>query len=468
MRIVLALAISLIACTKQNPNLCCIDEADCANVGLEETKGCDDGLLCRGNQCIAEVCATSDECDAAAPYCIAPPEGRCQPSCSEDSECPGFGESSSQTFCEQGACIECRDDSVCAGTTPTCDTGTCVACVRNDQCASGVCVADGSCAAPTQVAYVATTGSATGECTEASPCSKIEFALALTPPRQFVVVESGTYTRSTSLTLNGERRIIGRGASLPLITRSTQGPVVTAVSGILSLERLEIFGGVGDQGDTATSGHGVLCLQGGGSDLSVIDSVLRNNQGHGLQGRMCIVRSSHSKFINNASNGIRLADSTATIDGCQFSGNGFTGGTFDGGVYKVTNSFFTRNTNRGLDLFANGGTQIEFNTIVDNGTGPNDEGFLCQSAVGTLACPNNLIARNKKQTTTAACTFPNSLTIETDIAPLKFVSPNAAPFDYHLQAGSIAIDAAVSTTVDHDVDGDPRPSSGADIGADEF
>ena len=36
MRIILVLAICLIACTKQNPNLCCIDEADCANVGLDE------------------------------------------------------------------------------------------------------------------------------------------------------------------------------------------------------------------------------------------------------------------------------------------------------------------------------------------------------------------------------------------------------------------------------------------------
>jgi hypothetical protein len=86
MRIVIALAISLIACTKQNPNLCCIDEADCANVGLEEVKGCDDGLLCRGNQCIAELCDASAECDGDAPYCSS--AGTCQQTCSEDVECP--------------------------------------------------------------------------------------------------------------------------------------------------------------------------------------------------------------------------------------------------------------------------------------------------------------------------------------------------------------------------------------------
>ncbi len=468
MRIVLALAISLIACTKQNPNLCCIDEADCANVGLSDPLGCDDGLLCRGNQCIAEVCANSMECDADAPFCTGASDGRCQQTCAEDGQCPGFAQAASEVFCEAGSCVECRDNSTCDGLTPTCDAGSCVACTRNDQCASGVCVEDGSCAASSQVAYVSPTGAASGECSDASPCSTIELALSLVPARPFVVIDSGTYSRAGTIALNGERRLIGRGATLPLITRSAQGPVVTALSGILKIERLEIFGALGDSGDTATAGHAILCTQGGGVDLSIEDSVLRNNQGHGLEGRMCIVRATRTRFINNEVNGLRLADSTATIDACDFSGNEFSGGSFDGGVYKVTNSFFTRNAFRGLDLFANAGTQIEFNTIVDNGTSTNDVGFECQVGVGVLACPNNLIARNKKQTSSNGCTFVDSLTIETDVAPLKFASPDTAPFDYHIQAGSIAIDAAGATTVDRDFDGDPRPSNGSDIGADEL
>jgi hypothetical protein len=83
---------------------------------------------------------------------------------------------------------------------------------------------------------------------------------------------------------------------------------------------------------------------------------------------------------------------------------------------------------------------------------------------------NNLIVRNA--TTMSAvlisATFPGSI-IATDIAPIKFKSPDVQPYDYHLTAGSSAIDQAVSSTIDHDVDGEPRPKGAAsDVGADEL
>lgn len=48
-----------------------------------------------------------------------------------------------------------------------------------------------------------------------------------------------------------------------------------------------------------------------------------------------------------------------------------------------------------------------------------------------------------------------------------FVDPSA--WDYHLTAGSAAIDAGVDAGVTTDIDGDPRPiGAGVDIGADEY
>ena len=55
--VVLFIAILCAACTKQNPNVCCTDAADCAAQGLPQVTPCHDGLLCRGNLCIAESCA---------------------------------------------------------------------------------------------------------------------------------------------------------------------------------------------------------------------------------------------------------------------------------------------------------------------------------------------------------------------------------------------------------------------------
>src|SRR4051794_8494575 len=59
----LVLVVGLFACTKPNPNRCCNDEADCMAAGLAVGSTCSDGLLCRGNQCIAVSCSTSAECE---------------------------------------------------------------------------------------------------------------------------------------------------------------------------------------------------------------------------------------------------------------------------------------------------------------------------------------------------------------------------------------------------------------------
>jgi hypothetical protein len=476
MRIVLLIvAITLIACTKPNPNLCCVDASDCATVGLEEVKGCDDGLLCRGNQCIAEVCETSAECDADAPYCVLIPDGRCQEACTDDIQCPGFGESVEQTFCEAGACVECRtSESDCTGATPVCDDGRCVACVRNQDCASGVCIEDGTCANTIDVAYVSTSGATSGECLETSPCDKIEFALALTPERPFIVIESGTYTRAGTLALLGSRRLIGRGPTRPVLRRSTDGPIVTLQNvAEIGLEELEISGATGTAGPgDPTLGHGVLCptgSTGGTRTVKLVDSVVRGNAVHGVRAQNCTVDAFLTRFAENGSSGVSMTDSASVFDRCVVEDNVERGAFFDVGIYVVTNSIIARNGRVGLELFASSGSRAEFNTIVDNantGTLGQHAGFFCNAP--NIAFSNNIVSRNRIQTSGSGCTFPDSIIIDTDITPLNFVSPDVAPFDYHIQAGSIAIDAAGTTTLDHDFDGQPRPASGADVGADEL
>ena len=85
-----------------------------------------------------------------------------------------------------------------------------------------------------------------------------------------------------------------------------------------------------------------------------------------------------------------------------------------------------------------------------------------------MSFPNSLIVRNTTNTSgDTSCTFSGSI-ITNDISQLHFMQPDTAPYDYHLGAGSVAIDAAVASTVDHDFDGDARPKGkGRDVGADE-
>ena len=60
--------------------------------------------------------------------------------------------------------------------------------------------------------------------------------------------------------------------------------------------------------------------------------------------------------------------------------------------------------------------------------------------------------------------------MQADLTGLALVSPDTSPYDYHLSAGSTAIDQATTTSdVVIDIDDDFRPQGPAkDIGADEY
>jgi hypothetical protein len=317
------------------------------------------------------------------------------------------------------------------------------------------------------IAYVSPGGALSGTCTATAPCRNIDFALALTPTRPFILADSGTYSQIATLRLTGSRRIIGRGLTPPIIRRSTMGPIVTLDDGVFGLEYVDIVGATGDGLEADTGGHGVLCPANTGASVRIIDSVVRENASNGVRGRMCTVELRRSRLSGNGLSGLAVTDSTATVDSCVVSGNE-QGLNLDAGVFSVTNNFIFRNAKFGIQLFlfsAQTGS-FEFNTIVDNGVSAlNDAGFACSGNGASM--PNNIIARNSRQTS-GNCTFPSSIILDGASPSLMFVSPDVAPFDYHIKPGSMAIDMATITTIDHDFDGDPRPSDAADVGADEL
>jgi hypothetical protein len=114
------------------------------------------------------------------------------------------------------------------------------------------------------------------------------------------------------------------------------------------------------------------------------------------------------------------------------------------------------------------GNRVEFSTIVLNGK----NGINISLATGQVAAlTNDLMGKNTMSAIACfigTCTSDGTIDLGTDIAPAHFVSPTIAPYDYHVTHGSVAIDAAVGGTLDHDFDGDVRPKGTArDVGADE-
>jgi hypothetical protein len=203
------------------------------------------------------------------------------------------------------------------------------------------------------------------------------------------------------------------------------------------------------------------------------------NASGGLYARNATVTARRSTFTQNGGPGFSVTDSTATVDQCVASFN--TIGLFlDSGLFDITNNFVYRNYNAssptyGIYIYASSpGARIEFNTVADNSDNASvnvGAGISCDIQTGSTASfPNNIIIRNRRQTAGSTCVFPSSLVYDSgaDISVLKLKSPDVSPYDYHITAGSSAIDIAVTSTVDHDYDGDARPAGAQrDVGADE-
>jgi hypothetical protein len=248
------------------------------------------------------------------------------------------------------------------------------------------------------------------------------------------------------------------------------GPVFTMEPDtMVAIDHLEIDG-ARTAGIDGPYGYGVECPSSstGAKQLAITDSLIAQNASAGVRAQSCTLILQTSAFIGNGEEGVSTTDGDAAIDRCTASNNAADGFALDGGTFILTNSFSVRNGGDGVKFYTQTSTnRFDFSTVVDN----MEYGFNGQTGQGaTVSAANNIIARNgMAQTSCGTCTFPGSLVIATDITPLHFVSPDTSPFDYHLAAGSIAIDAAqASSVIDHDFDGDTRPrGAGYDIGADE-
>jgi hypothetical protein len=390
-------------------------------------------------------------------YCENAPDHNCanmtdggQTVCSDHDDC-----ASPTPICDQQVCVACTDGMTaqCTGQTPVCSNHTCVACVSHGECVSDVCLGDGSCAMPTDVAYVSSMGTGAA-CTKDSPCSLVQAAQGTLP--YIRVMGTDTVAASDEIQLSRPVIIYGEGAK---VDRTVDGRILAVSSGAdAKIFDLEI-------GGATTTGGNAIELTGG--KLALTRVRLAGNQGQGLLATGGILTMTQSTVARNDMGGVAI-----TSNAVQF---------------HITNNFFYRNGNDSsatvggvsLNPPASGMMVFEFNTVVDNEVRSGSTfggGVTCD--LPTMIAPNNIVVRNFVNNVSNAansnwmgtCTHPTSL-VDVDISTLVFISPdNDSPFNYRIAPGSAAIDQATTTSSTAiDVDGDPRPQGGAkDIGADEY
>jgi hypothetical protein len=333
--------------------------------------------------------------------------------------------------------------------------------VLDTDCASQACNTDGTCVDPSAIAYVATDGSDAASCSQMTPCS-LTHGISL--GRKYTVLAMGTYQTTANLTITGSRWVIGVGN--PTINRVTNpgSVIIVGIATDLHLSNLTVTGGI-NSSSTSFDGMGIQCPNDQTArTLELTNVTVTTNGGYGVDASSCAVTVSRSTFSYNggeqigAGYGIYTKDYNATVDRSAFVHNTGDGLYFDGGTSMVvTNSFFTDNRGTAIDTNASLGT-ISFCTFVENLNAGN-------IGVPNFDLSNNLFANNAHPVVCqGGCVTAGTITLGADVSAAHFKSAT----DFHITTGSIAIDAAAASTMDHDYDGDTRPlGNGRDVGADE-
>ncbi len=230
-----ALAAAAACTTRPVKGVCCVTEADCAQLGLEdELRPCELGQACRAFHCVAAECSSSAECTSSdAPVCV---RNLCVASCETDDDCAGAA--GGPICAEDGACVGCLTDAGCSPEAPFCDAEDrrCRGCEADAECASGVCLEmDGRCASEAEVVFVSTVGQDAGECTRNAPCGSLAYALAKTsfPERLVIHVAGGSLaiadtTIGSPIYIDGTSTLVLGDGSGPYFHVTSSAPVTLA------------------------------------------------------------------------------------------------------------------------------------------------------------------------------------------------------------------------------------------------
>jgi hypothetical protein len=386
------------------------------------------------------------------------------PSVATDVPCSDMGTCPSGQVCDGTTCVTMID----AGTVVDACAGSGCPCARDKDCTSDACSESAAmCLDEAEVLYVSPTGAGSA-CTRDAPCPTISAAVAvLDATHDAIKVADGTY--SDAIGLDGATVLISGEGNTPFgavisTSASSNGPMGHLLAVNDSMVTIE---GLTFTGASQTAIHAQDC------ELTLFRTLVSNDAIGGVDEQDCAVAITQSQ-LTGATGGeaaIRATDGKVTVTRTMIDHNACDGVRVQSGAsFDIENTFIVANTGTGFQQADDEPETaiFEFDTVADNNATNTTGGLACDSAV---AVDSSIVANNGIDSS-GACTFTYSLF--GDVPQLGagniagdpgFVSAT----DYHLGAGSPAIDAAdPDATLDIDYDGDTRPhGAGRDIGADE-
>lgn len=399
----------------------------------------------------------------------------------------------------------------CAGTTPVCGTDeVCRACTAHSECASDVCLPDGSCGDAAAVAFVDPTGASNTSCSLAMPCPQV--AMALATNRAYVKIH-GTVDEAVALASRNVTFLADPGAVL-----KKTGGTALAISGTSQVAIYDLTISQSATGisvpDTATGvslsltgvhvqnhANGGVVMNAGA--LAITRSTISNNTGAGgvsTVGTPVALTVSESTFAaNSGGEGILLQAGSLVVSRSSFLNNingGIHAGAFDASgaasssvtFVIVGNTFFNNGRSDQhtggvlLNTSTNATNRLDFNSFAQNQT-MNGVAPAIQCTVAGFTARNNIMSGNTESGILAPDQFGGSCTHAYSIAAPgslpagsgnstadpQFVAP--ATGNLHLATTSPARRAAdpasdLNGVAARDIDGDLRVAP-ADMGADQ-
>jgi hypothetical protein len=461
MKVYWLLGVLLAGCTKPNPAVCCLDAADCSEVGLDEVRSCSPGLACVDHQCEIPSCSMTG-CMAAMPVCNITTDV-CE-GCTDSSNCSRFADTD---VCDPstGACVECVGANDCGVDKPICDANTCRGCELDSECASGACGDDGACVAESAIVYLDAAGTDAGECPRSAPCRTLTFGVSkTTATRSHLVLAPGGYVETVRINAQdtAATRLYIHGGGAGLSSASDENSALYA-SVPSTIRDLKMNGPLSNAAITLYAGSHVL------ENLQIVAS----SSGIAVGGGAAEVRNVTVTSTGPATGFLLGTGAQLTIDGAVLHGgaNGIKTPTSEFGVsVNLTNVLIWGTTGLALDLPNTGGT-VSFATIADGGSDSGTGPRAVNCAVG-LTVRSSIIwtPGTTSRIPIQGCNLVSTIAGPTFTPGAINSDPlfvNNVAHDYHLGPSSPARDA-VDTGPATDFEGDARPQGARfDIGADE-
>jgi hypothetical protein len=420
-------------CTKRNPDLCCETDAECTTIGFSSHAPCDLGV-CVHNECTTTTgtCDGDEDCGGATPACVA------------------------------GTCSVCATSATCPAISPVCDMTShdCRTCAADSECDSGACdLAAGTCVDQAEILYASPVGTAADLCTSTMPCSLRHAAELANPARSYIVLRPGRHTSGATFSAQ-QATIAGNNAIIDATDTFSSSIEILAGSTITMRDLTIDEHSPNPDPDTSS----VIDVQ---QSTLIVENMLSNTE-HIYAIDADVLTINHSNLT-----GYTLRTSKRLVaDSCLFH----TRGPATTGSVELTNSIII--SDAALPALSMASHDPLHSSSITNNSFIGGS-IICYSddANAVRLLDSNILYNMSSIQHPIQCAYQNNLVMpEADIGDATHVTGDPHFVDmshdnFHLSAGSPAIDAADPTLPSngHDFDGTLRPQGlRADIGAFEY